>query len=292
VLATGGFEWDRALLETHFPTDWILLGSPRTNTGDGQRMAAEVGAALAHMDQATIYPVATTTYEGRHSAFPSNQVDFAHCILVNRMAKRFTSEGSRNDIAQAMVARDPATGRSVHAPAWRIFDAQFARKNPFAVRLSKWVPSKLHKADTIEALGRRIGLDPLALGETVARFNRFVRAGNDEDFHRGESSLERHTLDDPTRPQVKGALGTVEKPPFYATPYYLGLLGTKGGPRTNERGQALRADGTVIGGLYGAGSVMANFFGTAVVAAGSTLGPFLTWGYICGTNLLRENRPV
>lgn len=290
VLATGGFEWDRALLERHFPTDWILLGSPRTNTGDGQRMAARAGAVLARMDQGTIYPVSTTTYEGQRHAFPNNQLDFAHCILVDRTGRRFASEGQRNDIARALVQRDPSTGRSVHAPAWRIFDAQFAAKNPFAVRLSTWGRGTLHKADSVEALARRIEVDPLGLDQTLARFNRFVRNGMDEDFHRGESSVERLHLRDSTRAEGNGALGTIEKPPFYATPYYLGLLGTKGGPRTNDRGQAIRADGTIIGGLYCAGSVMANFFGSAALASGSTLGPFLTWGYICGKSLLRENR--
>ena len=72
--------------------------------------------------------------------------------------------------------------------------------------------------------------------------------------------------------------------------YYLGLLGTKGGPQTNERGQALRDDGSVIGGLYCAGGVMANFFGGNAFSSGTTLGPYLTWGYICGINALRENR--
>jgi 3-oxosteroid 1-dehydrogenase len=292
VLATGGFEWDPAMLAKCFPTDWILLGSPRTNTGDGQRMAASVGAVLARMDQGTIYPVSTITYEGEHHAFPNNQLDFAHCILVNRTGRRFASEGQRNDVTRALVTRDLATGQSVHAPAWRIFDAQFAAKNPFAVRLSKWVPGKLHRADTIEALARAIDLDPAALAETLARFNRFVRAGKDEDFHRGETSLERFHFGDPAQGDGNAALGTIEKPPFYATPYYLGLLGTKGGPRTNDRGQALRADGTIIGGLYCAGSVMANFFGSAALASGSTLGPFLTWGYICGKTLLRENQSI
>jgi 3-oxosteroid 1-dehydrogenase len=86
-----------------------------------------------------------------------------------------------------------------------------------------------------------------------------------------------------------GALGTIEKPPFYAAPYHRVVLTTKGGPRTNERGQVLRQDGSVIGGLYCAGVAMANPIGTKAVGAGTTIGPCLTWGYICGKGLLREN---
>ncbi|MFO0995287.1 MAG: FAD-dependent oxidoreductase [Alphaproteobacteria bacterium] len=291
VLATGGFEWDPAMLSEHFPTDWILLGSPRTNTGDGHRMAARAGAVFAHMGEGTIYPVSATTYEGQRSAFPNTQFDRAHCILVDRTGRRFACEGQRNAVTAAISARDPATGRSLHAPAWRIFDAQFAAKNPFALRLTRWVPGQLHTAATVEALARLIDVDPAGLRATVERFNRFAENGVDEDFHRGESAIERHAEDAAGSDTRNPSLGTIAKPPFHATPYYLGLLGTKGGPRTNARAQALRADGTVIAGLYCAGSIMANFFGTAAVASGSTLGPFMTWGYIAGQNLLRENQP-
>jgi len=65
-------------------------------------------------------------------------------------------------------------------------------------------------------------------------------------------------------------------------PFKASFLGTKGGPRTNERAQVLRPDGEVVPGLYAAGNVMANSFGSKGVGAGTTLGPCLTWGYIAG----------
>jgi 3-oxosteroid 1-dehydrogenase len=34
---------------------------------------------------------------------------------------------------------------------------------------------------------------------------------------------------------------------------------------------------------------MANPIGSKAIGAGTTIGPCLTWGYICGQNLLREN---
>ena len=37
-----------------------------------------------------------------------------------------------------------------------------------------------------------------------------------------------------------------------------------------------------------AGNVMANPFGTKGMGGGTTLGPVLTWGYICGTNVHQE----
>ena len=46
----------------------------------------------------------------------------------------------------------------------------------------------------------------------------------------------------------------------------------------------------MIAGLYCAGTAMANFIGTRNLANGSTLGPFMTWGYLCGKNLVLENQ--
>jgi 3-oxosteroid 1-dehydrogenase len=288
VLATGGFEWDPEMLARHFPGEAGLVGSPRTNTGDGHKMAAAVGARLARMDQANIYPVTTTVYEGQRDALPLNVLYHPHCILVNRHGQRFVNEGSPN-VGVVLDARDPANGRPVHLPAWHIFDARYAAENRLAMWIGRRDPRWFRKARTLAALARLIDLNATVLCATVERFNRFARNGKDDDFNRGETAWEMFYTRDPARPNHNGALGTLEKAPFYAAPYHRGILGTKGGPRTNERGQVLRADGSVIAGLYCAGVAMANPIGTKAVGAGTTIGPCLTWGYICGRNVLREN---
>lgn len=288
LIATGGFEWNPELRARHFPGEVGLIGSPRTNIGDGQLMAAAVGAQLARMDQANIFPSAPTRYEGERQALPFTELYFPHCILVDRTGRRFTNEGGPN-VGVDLDRRDPATGLPVHVPAWRIFDAHYARLNPYGMRLARREPDYLRRADSIAALAPRIGLDPAALQETVARFNGFARAGKDADFARGETAWEKFYTGDAAKPNGNGALGAIETPPFYATPYHRAILATKGGPRTNERGQVLRADGSRIAGLYCAGVAMANPIGSKAVGAGTTIGPCLTWGYICGRNLLREN---
>ena len=281
VLATGGFEWNAEMLARHFPGPVGLIGSPRTNTGDGHRMAVAAGAALARMAEANIYPATVATYEGQPHAFPLNELSPPHCILVNRHGMRFVNEGAPNP-GIALDARD-AAGLPVNLPAWRIFDAQFAARNPLAMWLGRRQPGWFRQAPTIAALAPAIGLDPDALVATVARFNRLVGQGRDEDFGRGETAWEKLTA----APAQGGNphLGTIEQPPFYAAPCHRVILGTKGGPRTNARGQALRTDGSVIAGLYCAGLAMANPVGTKAVGAGTTLGPCLTSGYICGLAL-------
>ena len=153
--------------------------------------------------------------------------------------------------------------------------------------LGRREPGWFRQAPTIPALAQLVGLDPDALAATVARFNRFVRDGTDADFGRGETAWERLTM-----PSQGGNphLGAIEQPPFHAAPCHRVILGTKGGPRTNAHGQALRADGSVVAGLYCAGLAMANPIGTKAVSAGTTLGPCLTWGYICGLALGREGQ--
>ncbi|MBL8672666.1 MAG: FAD-dependent oxidoreductase [Alphaproteobacteria bacterium] len=288
VLATGGFEWDQAMLDRHFPGPVESLATPRTNAGDGQRMAEEVGAALERMDQANVYPVTATVYEGQPHARPMSDVHPPHCILVNRHAKRFVSEGDPN-LGIAVDARDPATGAPLNPPCWKIFDSRYASSRPVAMLFARRAPDWLHRADSIEALAASIGLDAAALRATVDRFNGFVRQGRDEDFRRGESVWERFYSSDPARPEVNGALGTIEMPPYYATPFHRAILGTKGGPRTNARMQVLRADGSIVAGLWCAGVAMANPIGTKAVGPGTTIGPTLTYGFIAGEAILRGN---
>ena len=56
--------------------------------------------------------------------------------------------------------------------------------------------------------------------------------------------------------------------------------------RRTRYGFAISTDGSVIDGLFCAGNAMANPFGSKAVGAGTTLGPCLTWGYICARTAL------
>jgi len=277
VLATGGFDWAPDYMPEHFPGVEII-GAPRSNTGDGQRMAAEIGAELAHMDQANIAPATFTRYEGERHAQPLYETYAPHCILVNRWGKRFVSEGSAS-LGEAIDERGP-DGRSKHVPVWRIFDSRYA--NRLSQMYAAKDPGFVRSAATLEELAKKIDLDPATLVATVERFNGWSKEGVDRDFHRGESAWERHYTKDK-------ALATIEQAPFHAAPFLYASLGTKGGPRTNRFCEVLRPDKSVIGGLYCAGIAMASPIGTRAVGAGTTIGPCLTFGYIAGKAIARRN---
>lgn len=279
ILASGGFEWNAAMMAEHFPGPVEWTATPSTNTGDGQRMAAEAGAQLDRMDQALIMGTTPVTYEGRIQGQPAADYFLPHSMIVNRHGARFVNEKQMN-IGLAFAERDPETGEHLHLPAWRIYDGQFAAKYPHALP-NKSVPGNHFRADTLAELAGMIGVNPAGLEESARRFSEFARIGSDGDFGRGGTIWDRNRGGDPSH-KPNPTLGTIEKPPFYAMPFKASFLGTKGGPRTNEKAQVLREDGTAIPGLYAAGNVMANSFGSTGVGAGTTLGPCLTWGYIAG----------
>ncbi|MFO1171238.1 MAG: FAD-dependent oxidoreductase [Hyphomicrobiaceae bacterium] len=286
IIATGGFEWNDVLREKHFPDGGTLICSPSTNTGDGQLMAQSVGAELDHMDQANVFPVVPTPYEGKRQGFPLTEIYNPHCILVGPDGRRFVNEGDPN-VGDTLNARDPKTGRMPHLPAWKIFDKTFTKKNAMAMRMWRRDGQDLKAAGSLEELAGYIGVDPKALVETVRRFNGFVDKGRDEDFRRGETVWERYYTKGSGKPN--GSLGKIETPPFYATRYHHAIIVTKGGPRTSAKGEVLRPDGSRIGGLYAAGMAAASPIGSKAIGAGTTIGPCLTSGYIAGRAVAREN---
>src|SRR5690606_34820268 len=52
VLATGGFEWDKQLVDQFLGVPMVAPASPPANAGDGLRMSQAVGAALGNMTEA------------------------------------------------------------------------------------------------------------------------------------------------------------------------------------------------------------------------------------------------
>ena len=64
-----------------------------------------------------------------------------------------------------------------------------------------------------------------------------------------------------------------------------GDLGTSCGVETNGNAQVLRADGTVIEGLYACGNDMNSIMVGRYPGPGATLGPGLTFGYVAAMHM-------
>jgi 3-oxosteroid 1-dehydrogenase len=150
---------------------------------------------------------------------------------------------------------------------------------PGSAKPQAWYDSGyLKKADSVAALASLLNVDATTLEATVARFNGFVDQKHDDDFGRGDRAYDRWLGDWLHEPNA--TLGRIERAPFYAVPVVPGDVGTYGGVVTDEHARVLRADGSVIKGLYATGVSTASVMGRRYPGAGSSVGPSFTWGYV------------
>ncbi|MBW2712581.1 MAG: FAD-binding protein [Deltaproteobacteria bacterium] len=283
VLAAGGFPHNYAMRKKYqkhpVSTEWTLA-SP-DNTGDLIQMGIDAGAAVDLMDDSWGMP---TLLAGDVPSFPLlADRSYPGSIVVNARGRRFTNEAaSYVDFVHAMYDEDAEGELSI--PSFMVMDQRFRSRYFLGPLFPGQTPRKylesgyIRKADTIEALAEKTGVDPSGLMETVRKFNEFARKGKDLDFGRGESDYDCYYGDPSVKPNR--CLAPIEKPPFYAVKVHPGDLGTKGGLLTNEKAQVLRENGEVIQGLYAAGNTSASVMGHSYPGAGATIGPAMTFGYI------------
>lgn len=295
VIATGGFEWDEDKRQAFLRGPADAPASPPTARGDGLSLAMASGAKLGNMTQAWWAPTLVVPDMpwpgGAQRAMPVLiERTVPHSILVNRRGLRFCNEAANySALAGAFHAFDPQTYDYPNLPAWLVFDQDYVDRYPIGPRLPPQpVPDWVVRADTLAELARQLGIEAEALQATVARFNRFARAGHDPDFERGTSAYD-HFYGDRSREGAAVTLGPVARAPFYAVEIRMGLLGTNGGPRTDGAACILGHDGKPIAGLFGAGNAIACPTGGIYAGAGGTLGPALTFGYIAGRSAARAN---
>jgi 3-oxosteroid 1-dehydrogenase len=288
VIATGGFEWNKQLVNAFLRGPMTAPVSVPECEGDGLLMAMEVGASLANMSNAW-WMVSTKesqaagrdTYD--HYLLCQSERTCPGSIMVNRTGKRFINEAvNYNAFGFALHNFDPVTYEYVNLPYWLIFDqAYIAKYRMFTSKPGQEPPAWSVRADTLEELGSRIGIDGNALAQTVARFNADVRAGHDNDFGRGDSTYDNFAGDAKLPPPFS-TLGVIEQAPYYAIEMESGVNGTCGGPRVNEHAQALDWNGNPIAGLYVGSNTMAAVTAGVYGGAGGTIGPGMTFGFIGG----------
>jgi 3-oxosteroid 1-dehydrogenase len=170
-------------------------------------------------------------------------------------------------------------------PSWAVFDRQYMDLYALANGGRGKIPLQwrdegyLKEADTIEGLAEKIGVAPATLKATVDRWNSMVDKGVDEDFHRGERAYDQW-LGDSRREEQFRTLGRIDKGPFYAVDVVPGDVSTYGGVVTDTNSRVLKADGSVIEGLYATGVSTASPMGKIYPGAGASVGPSMAFGWI------------
>lgn len=288
VMATGGFEWDDAMVRAFLRGPMTSPVSVPTNTGDGLKMAMRIGAGLGNMREGWWMPaveIPGDRGDGRpHQHLFAAERARPRSIMVNRRGKRFTNEAANyNAFGAAFHEQDVARFEYSNLPCWFIFDQVHLDRYGFigsgpGEAAADWVT----RAASLQELAGTLGIDAEALDATVARWNENCASGRDPDFERGSSVHDTWWGDPACKGRPEATLGPIEQGPFYAVEVRSGVLGTKGGPQTDTQGQVLTVDGEPIPGLYAAGNVMASVMGMTYGGAGGTIAPGMVFGYLAG----------
>lgn len=292
ILASGGFEWNEKLTKAFLHVQPSHPTSPPSLRGDALRMARQAGAELGNMAEAWWVPAVAVPGEHYDDA-PLFRSEFAarclpHSMIVNQQGQRFVNEAlNYNDVVKPFLDFDPVHYRASNQPAWLVVDADFLKRYMYLTAVpGRRLPDYIQQGETVEALAEACGIDAAGLAAQVERFNRFAANGVDEDFHRGEGAFERF-YGDPTYTNNPN-LGSIAKPPFCAVPIYIGAIGTKGGPVTNEHAQVLHMNGPPITGLYAAGNAQASPAGAGYPGAGSTISIAMTYGWLAANHIAAQ----
>ncbi|GAA2392747.1 MULTISPECIES: 3-oxosteroid 1-dehydrogenase [Gordonia] len=295
ILGSGGFEHNAEMRAKYqrapIGSEWTT-GAP-TNTGDGINAALAVGADVSLMDDAWWGP---TIPLPKGPWFALSERSVPGTFIVNTRGERFMNESlpyveAVHQMYGGQFGQGDGPGENV--PGWLIFDQRCRNRYLFAGVTARqplpksWLKSGVVvKATTIAELAEKTGLPADKLQATTERFNGFARSGKDEDFHRGDSAYDHYYGDITNKPNP--SLGVVDKAPFYAVKMVPGDLGTKGGVNTDTAGRALRADGSVIEGLYAAGNTSAPVMGHTYAGPGATIGPAMVFGYLAALDAVEK----
>lgn len=300
VLGAGGFEQNPALREKYLPkpnkVSWSTTPEG-ANTGAALEAGQKLGAQTALLDWAWWTPSFLVPGETKARGVFAERA-FPGAIVVNSLGQRFVNEAAPYlEFVTSMYADNEKTGGKT-IPSYVVFDSKFrfnyamgplmpAQIMPDSRLRKEWLNKLYFKADTLEELAGKIGVDVAGLQDTVNKVNHYSETGVDEDFKRGGNVFDRYYGDSNVTPNP--CLAPVAKGPFYAMPIQAGDIGTKGGLLTNEHAQVVKTDGQVIAGLYAIGNTSASVMGTKYPGAGGTLGPAMTFGYIAALDAAAQN---
>lgn len=261
VLATSGFANNPDMLEQYCPeaVPAVKVVAPGA-TGEGILWAAELGADLQNMG----------AYQGHafHGVDNDKTLEQGVAnnggIIVNRDGNRFMNEyGGYSELSPHVLAQPDGIGYLVFTDIQREKSAKFAEWEEEGIVATA--------ASAVE-LAAAIGADPAKLERTIAAYQEAIPAGMDK-FNRSH-------------------LPAAFEPPFYAVKLTGEIRHTQGGMATDVAGHVLRADKSLIEGLYAAGGCTEGFSsrGGAAYMSGNGLIQALVFGKIAGAAAATETR--
>ena len=257
VLAAGGFQANTEWRTKYLGPGWDLakVRGTRFNTGDGIRMALDIGA-MPYGNWSGAHAVAWEYNAPEFGdlavgdAFQKHSYPFG--IVLNNDGERFIDEGA--DFRNYTYAK---YGREILAQpehsAWQIFDSKVDHLLRDEYRIKQVTKVQ---ADSVEELCARMeGVDTNAAIATIRAYNASVNTAIDFDPNVKDN---RSTIG--LEINKSNWANTVDEPPFQAFNVTCGLTFTFGGLRINQKGQVLDTDFDAIPGLHAAGELVGGLF--------------------------------
>jgi tricarballylate dehydrogenase len=255
VLACGGFEANEEWRARYLGPNWDLarVRGTRFNTGDGHKMALDIGARpFGHWSgcHATAWDSNAPLVSDRKHGDSFSRHSYPLGIVVNTDCQRFIDEGA--DFQSYTYAKYGAELlKQPGIQAFQLFDdkvIQHCRSDYRASGVSRIV------ADTIEDLAKGLEVDPDKLVATVSEFNAAVQAGDYDPNVKDGKRTSGLRVD-----KTNWAL-PLDTPPYYGYPVTTGVTFTFGGVRIDAQGRVLDWSGDPISGLYAAGEIVGGLF--------------------------------
>ena len=257
VLASGGFEANAEWRTRYLGPGWDLakVRGSRFNTGDGIKMALDIGA-MPYGNWSGCHAVGWDRNAPEFGdlavgdGFQKHSYPFG--IMLNANGERFVDEGA--DFRNYTYAK---YGREILKQpgqfAWQIYDSQVDHllRDEYRIREVTKVTS-----ETLEGLLEKLdGVDPVRAQETVSEYNAAVSTTvpfnpNVKDGKRTEG----------LRITKSNWANRIEQGPFSAFAVTCGITFTFGGLRVDTEARVLDKGQVPIPGLYAAGELVGGLF--------------------------------
>lgn len=275
VLADGGFQADGGRVKANISPrpELVLHRGAATGSGDGARMAEEVGAQLVRLD--TFYGhVQHLGALNTDALWPYPVLDMiaAAGIAVDGHGRRFCDEGQGGVFIANAIAKldDPASAKVIFDRLiWEGPGKQFLLPaNPYLRNTG----AVIFEAGDIVGLAANAGVPGEMLARTIVEYNAAVASG-------GFGSLT------PRRSTHLYKPFNIAAPPYYAVPVVAGMTYTLGGILTDPNGRVMHRNGAPIPGLYAAGATTGGLEGGPCAGYTGGLSKSLVFGMRCAESV-------
>ncbi len=262
VITTGGYaaNSDLVLKYSDGAITTKLTSCASSSTGDGLALVENVGGSLSNLDQIQVHPLGDPIDDcGCVSEFVGNWLSATEYMFVNKEGERFINEDNTR-YAISMAELEQTDGEM-----WLIVDSSAINGDDTRTEQIESLLDDGHsvKADTLEELAEKIGVDADTLKETVEKYNKGMKAGKDE-F--GKACSED---------------SVITEGPFYASLRTPTVHYTMGGISINSETEVLDDDGNAVKNLFAAGEVTTGIHGNNRLG-GNAYPDIMTFGRIAG----------